>query len=822
MPAQKKKEFLVKYLEENLIFNRNGEVWAYYEWLPYNYNFISEDKAIGVFEGIKQVLEASQADKYHMLMIGAEESIHEQAERSKKDIKGDLKDLAYKHVEGWEEHLKNIYGEYVVGYRYYIGFRLSADAIELSAKNVIEELRNGMKDFLQSANRVVFGDYEIFSNREIERYLKIESLLHHRISKGFGMRKVKPKDIAYIIQHLNGHTGEAYDTFDYQPEVKVSRKSTEVKKHDIYRLANSRIRVGGRSLTLETEDRRQKVAYLTLSKITEENVYPFGAEVFYYEQEAFDFPVDVSMQVETVENRKALQNLRSEKRKLKDLDESAMESGNETSQNLLKNRDDADELETRLDQTKEDMYKISYVIRVSAKDDETLAKRISEVKDFYRTYHMLVERPLGDQLGLHEEFYPSSKRYIDDYVQYVRSDFIAGLGFGATRKLGEKEGIYVGREKYTGLPVYMKPWTAAQGLKGTVTNALSKAFIGSLGGGKSVTMNLLAYYSVLYGGKAFIIDPKGERSNWTKDLPQLGDELNIIDISANEENQGILDPFVIMKKVIDAEGLALNILTYLTGIKTRDGERFPVLREHVKKVASYPEGKPRGLLCVIDELRKTNTEISNSIANHVESFKDLSIAGLIFGNGKPKRTLKADKAMNVVLIQDLVLPDRETPVENHTTMEILSIASLLVLSTYSLDFIKMDRSVFKLVLLDEAWSWLQVTQGKALSNRLIREGRSMKAAIDFGTQNCDDLAGEKMKNNIGMKFVFRSQDKEEIRKSLEFLNLEYTEENIKQIQSLENGECLYQDIYGHCGVIYVDYVFLDLFRAFDTRPPIAA
>ena len=41
-------------------------------------------------------------------------------------------------------------------------------------------------------------------------------------------------------------------------------------------------------------------------------------------------------------------------------------------------------------------------------------------------------------------FLPASKRYINDYVQYVKSDFLAGLGFGATQQLGETTGIYMG------------------------------------------------------------------------------------------------------------------------------------------------------------------------------------------------------------------------------------------------------------------------------------------------------------------------------------------------------------------------------------------
>ncbi len=42
-----------------------------------------------------------------------------------------------------------------------------------------------------------------------------------------------------------------------------------------------------------------------------------------------------------------------------------------------------DELESNLDQTKESMYKLSYVVRVSAKNLDELKQRCDEVKDFY-------------------------------------------------------------------------------------------------------------------------------------------------------------------------------------------------------------------------------------------------------------------------------------------------------------------------------------------------------------------------------------------------------------------------------------------------------
>ena len=309
---------------------------------------------------------------------------------------------------------------------------------------------------------------------------------------------------------------------------------------------------------------------------------------------------------------------------------------------------------------KESMYKLSYVIRVSAPDLDELKRRCDEVKDFYDDLNVKLVRPAGDMLGLHSEFLPASKRYINDYVQYVKSDFLAGLGFGATQQLGENTGIYIGYSVDTGRNVYLQPSLASQGIKGTVTNALASAFVGSLGGGKSFCNNLIVYYSVLFGGQAVILDPKSERGNWKETLPEIAHEINIVNLTSDKENAGLLDPFVIMKNVKDAESLAIDILTFLTGISSRDGEKFPVLRKAVRAVTQSDQ---RGLLHVIDELRREDTAIARNIADHIDSFTDYDFAHLLFSDGSVQNAISLDNQLNIIQVADLVLPDKDTTFE---------------------------------------------------------------------------------------------------------------------------------------------------------------
>ena len=158
-----------------------------------------------------------------------------------------------------------------------------------------------------------------------------------------------------------------------------------------------------------------------------------SSEIFYYQQQQFAFPIDTSMNVEIVTNKKALTTVRNKKKELKDLDNHAWQSGNETVTNVVEALEAVNELVNNLNQTKESMYKLSYVIRVSADSIDELKRRCDEVKDFYDDLNIKLVRLMGDMIGFHNEFIPSSKRYINDYIQYVTSDFLAGLGFGATQ-----------------------------------------------------------------------------------------------------------------------------------------------------------------------------------------------------------------------------------------------------------------------------------------------------------------------------------------------------------------------------------------------------
>ena len=809
--------FPIKYIDNNLVWNKDNEVFAYYELIPYNYSFLSPEQKYLVHDSFRQLIAQSREGKIHALQIATESSIRSIQEQSKKLVTGKLREVAIQKIDDQTEALVSMIGDNQVDYRFFLGFKLMVTEDEVNLKNIKKSVFLTFREFLNEVRHTLMNDFVSKSNDEINRYMKMEKLLENKISRRFKIRRLEAKDFAYLMEHLYGRDGIAYEDYEYPLPKRKLKRETLIKYYDLIRPTRCVVEESQRYLRLEHEDSESYVSYFTVNAIVGELDFP-SSEIFYFQQQQFTFPVDTSMNVEIVGNKKALTTVRNKKKELKDLDNHAYQAGNETSSNVVEALDSVDELETDLDQSKESMYKLSYVIRVSAPDLDELKRRCDEVKDFYDDLNVKLVRPAGDMMGLHGEFLPASKRYINDYIQYVKSDFLAGLGFGATQMLGENTGIYIGYSVDTGRNVYLQPSLASQGVKGTVTNALASAFVGSLGGGKSFCNNLLVYYSVLFGGQAVILDPKSERGNWKETLPEIAEEINIVNLTSDKENAGLLDPFVIMKDKEDGATLAKEILTFLTGISTRDGDKFPVLISAISKVS---ESEQRGLLNVITELRKENTPISNHIANHIDSFTNYDFAHLLFSDGTAKNTISLDNQLNIIQVADLVLPDKDTTFDEYTTIELLSVSILIVISTFALDFIHSDRSIFKIVDLDEAWAFLNVAQGETLSNKLVRAGRAMNAGVYFVTQSSGDVSKESLKNNIGLKFAFRSTDTNEIKQTLEFFGLDSEDENNqKRLRDLENGQCLMQDLYGRVGVVQIHPVFVELLHAFDTRPPI--
>src|SRR5699024_4752939 len=131
------------------------------------------------------------------------------------------------------------------------------------------------------------------------------SLLQNKLMSRFKVHHFVKNDFDYLIEHLHGQTVIAYDAYNYVLPLKKLTRETLVKRFDLIKATRCLIEENQRYLRIEQEEQTTYVAYFTINSIVGDLEFP-SDEIFYYQQQQFDFPIDTSMNVEIVTNKKAL------------------------------------------------------------------------------------------------------------------------------------------------------------------------------------------------------------------------------------------------------------------------------------------------------------------------------------------------------------------------------------------------------------------------------------------------------------------------------------------------------------------------------------
>lgn len=352
-----------------------------------------------------------------------------------------------------------------------------------------------------------------------------------------------------------------------------------------------------------------------------------------------------------------------------------------------------------------------------------------------------------------------------------------------------------------------------------LNRSASAFFFGTLGGGKSFNANLMAYLTIMYGGKALIFDPKGERTKWLHLLPELKGYISVITLSPSQEDKGKLDPYIVYKdNVEEASELATNILAEIFKLNPKDDEYIAVLEavNQLKKLENRCMIKLSELLDDFPDGDELATS-ARKLARRIRLLRENGMAGLLFGDGT-EEALSFKNRINILQIQNLALPKVGTPKEDLNQEEVISTVLMLPIASFAKKFAMSGEDCFKLVVFDESWGLKATTMGLKLMDFLARMGRSLFGGCIFIGHSVDDLGEGGIKNAISYKFCFQMAERKETIKALEFMKLEVTDENIMEIETLGNGECLFQDLDGRVGKLKFDVVFEHLLEAFKTTP----
>ena len=182
--------FPIKYIENNLVFNHDGECFAYYELLPYNYSFLSPEEKYRLHDSFRQLIAQNRDGKIHALQISTESSIRQIQERSKEEVTGRLREIACEKIDEQTDALVDMIGENQIDYRFFLGFKLLVNEEEISLKGARKFLSMTFADFLYEVNNKLMGDFVSMSNGEINRFLTMEKLLENKMARRFKVSRL--------------------------------------------------------------------------------------------------------------------------------------------------------------------------------------------------------------------------------------------------------------------------------------------------------------------------------------------------------------------------------------------------------------------------------------------------------------------------------------------------------------------------------------------------------------------------------------------------------------------------------------------------------
>lgn len=535
-------DFPIKYFEDNLILNKSSkDCWAAFQIVGFNYDFLSADKKIILLNRITRFV-ASIGREAQILIIPVAQDVKTHYKQLVSSLSKDdeLIEAAKAHAKGVESFLKGKIEKDGNSNEYEV-YVLTKITNKKTSKQIIDDLFRRPMKVIEELFEV---EYKELLLSELKAFTELSDAWYNEQNQRIKLKRTTAEKTQWLIKRMfrRGISGafdlrRNKDGSPFTPAkdtvIKDGQKAIRPYEKDILTLTESTIELGRKCLTITNTD--GKVSYqgfLTLAHIPDGLVFP-GSEWLLLLQD-FTIPSEVCIHINTIEHRESLRKLSGKRREIKSQIEH-VEGNDDIPDELFEARESVDALEAELKRARDPLTRVSVSICISDENEKALMSKMNFIKDRYHDANFIVEHPMTDQFKLFMEFIPGAGRYVTDYVLPLPPQTVAGSMFPATRMLGDNEGPFIGTTGILEMMVFLNMAMACR-----MNRSASAFFGGTLGGGKSFNANYLVYLNIIYGGSALIFDPKGERSLWPQDIPELREHINIITLSAGMRMRGSL------------------------------------------------------------------------------------------------------------------------------------------------------------------------------------------------------------------------------------------------------------------------------------------
>lgn len=386
------------------------------------------------------------------------------------------------------------------------------------------------------------------------------------------------------------------------------------------------------------------------------------------------------------------------------------------------------------------------------------------VRDFTETYaDMLKNRYAIDalpllwrQLDALDETLPTSRKRVNPWPQEISTEVITYSGINAWSELGDQTGLLAGVTLEDRVPVYIDPQGAPKkNLPATM------AVLGDSGSGKTFLLQHLAVQGALAGLPVIMINPKGMDSlSPTAEL--VGGD--VIKLTQIQKEGGWFDPFRYAEPQMAAEIAARHITSVLTFNQVDEIELFRGLAE----------GAAAGARCVADALKYVRAGIAKQVTDLAASNAQFSIA-----IGKvPQPPLRLQSRFTLIEFdRELGLPPAYKRASEHTTNEKIALATMRIITRAALEIVAGGQG--GMVIVDEAWTFLNQEEGQEVLERIGREGRSLNVLPILATQYVKDIRDRHMDGLLSRVICLKLSDPDEAQAGLELIGVEPTPARIQ-------------------------------------------
>lgn len=413
------------------------------------------------------------------------------------------------------------------------------------------------------------------------------------------------------------------------------------------------------------------------------------------------------------------------------------------------------------------------------------ARRVKESDETYidelrKVYGIKVKSLEHRQIASLDETLPCSDKRVNPFLQDVNPAMLAYSGLNSFSNIGDGKGVFLGLANPDYTAVFLDPLGAP-----AANLPPAMAIFGDPGSGKTFTAQHLAAQCTFLGLRVFFINPKAFDGGLGSMAEMVGGE--VVRMSELEGLRGVFDPFRFAPTPVMAAEIATGFILSVLGTRG-SGVGFTQAQE-LSLGSGLKKGAQAGARSVGAALEYVTDPL---VIEQVQQLAETSsMFALGIGTGKTSEIPTGTGLTLIEFDRKLPLPERGTSARDYSTEQRVALAAIRLTTRMCLEtLVKAGGGAF---FLDEAWTFLNSSEGLSTIQQMGREGRSMNILPVFITQRVSDLVreGVDMESYLSRVLVMKLSDKKDAIAALTLCGLEPTESRIawlKEAGPRKDGE----------------------------------